>query len=197
MKLVISTRNPHKLREIKEIFSAPSIELLSALDFPEVPDVIEDGKTLEENARKKAMALAAATGFWALGDDTGLEVGALGGEPGVFSARYAGTPVNYSANNEKLLAALKNIADRRAQFRCVLALASPSGFVETVDGVCPGTIATQLRGAHGFGYDPLFIPTGCSQTFAEMPSALKNKISHRAKALEAAKIAWRSQLCAM
>ena len=187
MKLIVATRNFHKLQEIKTIFSITGLDLVSALDFPNMPDVVEDGKTLEENAAKKAITLARVSGLWAIGDDTGLEVDALGGAPGVHSARYAGEPVDYAANNEKLLRALVGVANRQARFRCVLALSSPAGDVCTVDGVCRGTIAELLRGKKGFGYDPLFIPEGHSQTFAEMSPDLKNKISHRAKALASAR----------
>ena len=125
MKLLVATRNKHKLEEIHAILAGLEVELHSALDFPEIPDVVEDGDTFEANAIKKAVTLARATGCWALADDSGLEVEALGNAPGVYSARYAGEPVSYAANNEKLLRELAGQADRRARFRCVIALSDP------------------------------------------------------------------------
>jgi len=190
VKLILATRNRHKLEEIRTLFDLPGLELSSALDHPDIPDVEEDGKTFEENAVKKALALARATGCWALADDSGLEVDALGGAPGVYSARYAGEPVSYPANNAKLLKALRNTDSRRAQFRCVIALASPSGRTRTVEGRCEGRIIHETRGAKGFGYDPLFVPDGHSLTFAEMDPAAKNTISHRGRALQKARAAW-------
>lgn len=208
MKLVIATRNKHKLEEIREILGRPAphqrtlrvhgtgqgLEVVSAFDFPDVPDVVEDGDTFEANAIKKAVTLARATGLWALADDSGLEVDALNGAPGVFSARYAGEPVSYQANNRKLLAALKNESNRRARFRCVIALAGPDGHVRVVDGRCEGTIALEERGDKGFGYDPLFIPDGHTVTFSEMDAAAKHAISHRGRALRRAAEEWAAVL---
>ena len=190
MKLVIATRNKHKLEEIRAIFSPHALELASALDFPDIPDVVEDGLTFEDNAIKKATTLARATGCWALADDSGLEVEALEGRPGVYSARYAGEPADYEANNRKLLAELQGQSNRRARFRCVVALADPSGKTRVVQGRCDGTIIDSPRGRAGFGYDPLFVPDGYSETFAEMSAELKNRISHRARALAEARKAW-------
>ncbi|MCE9613054.1 MAG: RdgB/HAM1 family non-canonical purine NTP pyrophosphatase [Lentisphaerae bacterium] len=190
MKLLVSTRNPHKLDELLAIVARPGLVLLSMREFPDLPEVIEDGETFDANARKKAVTLALATGHWTLGDDSGLEVPALGGEPGVYSARYAGEPVSYPANNAKLLARLGDGTDRRARFRCVLALSDPSGHARTVEGRCEGVITEAPRGTHGFGYDPVFVPEGHHQTFAELDPAYKNKISHRAAALRAADAAW-------
>jgi XTP/dITP diphosphohydrolase len=190
MKLIVATRNKHKLEEIQAILTGLDVELHSALDFPEIPDVVEDGDTFEANAIKKAVTLARATGCWALADDSGLEVAALGAAPGVFSARYAGEPVSYPANNAKLLRELAGKTDRRARFRCVMALSDPAGHAETVEGRCDGQIIKELRGAAGFGYDPLFVPDGFAQTFAEMPADQKNAISHRGRALQAAKTRW-------
>lgn len=190
MKLVIATRNKHKLEEIRAIFNVPSLEIVSALDYPDVPDVVEDGTTFEANAMKKAVSLAKATGLWALADDSGLEVDALNGAPGIYSARYAGEPVSYPANNRKLLKELERVSNRRARFRCVIALSSPDGKVKTVDGRCEGVIACEERGGTGFGYDPLFIPDGFSITFAEMDAAAKNSISHRGRALKKAQEEW-------
>lgn len=190
MKLVIATRNAHKLEEIKAIFDFKGLEVLSAFDFPEIPDVVEDGDTLEANAMKKAVEIAAATQCWAMADDSGLEVDALDGAPGVYSARYAGEPCSYKANNEKLLRELAGKDDRSAQFRTVIALSDPEGHARTVEGDCPGVIIEELRGTNGFGYDPLFIPDGYSETFAELSSKVKNRISHRARALQKAHDTW-------
>lgn len=190
MQLVIATRNRHKLDEIRAILGSPGLQLSSALDHPEVPDVVEDGDTFEANAIKKAVALHRATGAWALADDSGLEVDALGGEPGVRSARYAGEPVDHAANIAKLLAALRGVADRTARFRCVIALAGPGFPPSTVEGRCEGVITAAPRGTGGFGYDPVFVPEGHARTFGELDAALKNGISHRARALAAARARW-------
>jgi XTP/dITP diphosphohydrolase len=190
MKLVIATRNAHKLKEIREIFSIPSLELVSMDAFPEVPEVVEDGDTFAKNAIKKAVTVALTTKMWAMADDSGLEVEALGGAPGVYSARYAGEPVNYAANNIKLLKELANATNKKAHFRCVVAVSSPSGRCQIVDGKCEGRIIETPRGASGFGYDPLFVPDGHEQTFAEMDSETKNRISHRSSALLHARERW-------
>ena len=190
MQLLIATRNKHKLEEIRAIFLQPDIELVCALNYPNAPDVVEDGDTFEANAIKKAVTLARATGLWSLADDSGLEVNALNGAPGIYSARYAGEPSSYPANNRKLLKELEKTSNRRARFRCVIALSSPGGRVKTVDGRCEGVIAREERGTQGFGYDPLFVPDGFSQTFAEMDPDIKNSISHRGRALVKARQKW-------
>ena len=190
MKLLIATRNAHKLQEITALFAGHGLTIVSALDYPDIPDVEEDGKTLEANACKKAETLCQATGLPALADDTGLEVAALGGAPGVYSARYAGVPPDYAANNRKLLAELTGHRDRSARFRCVIALARPGQPTEWVEGICAGAIALAPRGEQGFGYDPLFIPNGQPSTFAELSEAEKNRISHRGLALAAAQTKW-------
>lgn len=197
MKLVIATRNAHKLEEINAIFDFQGLEVLSAFNFPDVPDVIEDQDTLEGNAAKKAVEIAAATGCWALADDSGLEVQALNGAPGVYSARYAGEECSYDANNKKLLRELQGKADRSAQFRTVVALSDPTGNVQTLEGACPGKIIEELRGINGFGYDPLFVPDGYSETFAELDAGIKNRISHRARALQQAQTEWTEKLAAL
>ena len=195
MKLLIATRNRHKLEEIRQIFALPSLELVAADDVPGLPeDVVEDADTFEGNALKKARELCAASGLWTLADDSGLEVAALNNAPGVFSARYAGEPCSYPANNAKLLSELAGVADRRARFRCAVALCSPDGRSWIVDGTCPGHIIDEPRGASGFGYDPLFVPDGHDKTFAELDSAVKNAISHRGHALQRAAAEWREQL---
>ena len=191
MKLLLATRNANKVREIKEIFTSASLELVSADDVPGLPkDVEEDADTFEGNALKKARTLCAASGLWTLADDSGLEVKALGNEPGVHSARYAGEPTNTPANNAKLLRNLQGVTDRAARFRCAIALCAPDGREWTVEGSCPGRIIDAPRGTTGFGYDPLFVPDGYDQTFAELGSEIKNRISHRARALQAAQQAW-------
>ena len=152
MKLLVATRNKHKLEEIRQIFALPGLTLLAADDVPGLPeDVVEDAATFEGNALKKARELCRASGLWTLADDSGLEVAALNNAPGVYSARYAGEPCSYPANNAKLLRELEGKADRRARFRCVIALCAPDGREWTVEGRCPGRIIVELRGANGFG----------------------------------------------
>ena len=190
MKLLIASRNAHKIQEIRDIFDLPGVEWVSTAEFPDLHDVEEDGDTFEANAIKKATELAKATGLWALADDSGLEVSALGNAPGVYSARYAGEPCNHANNNAKLLRELAGKSDRSARFRCVAALSDPTGRCETVSGSCPGHIVGELRGAQGFGYDPLFVPDGFEKTFAEMGNEQKNQLSHRGRALAQAKEKW-------
>ena len=190
MKILIASRNSHKIQEIREIFDLPAVEWVSTSAFPDLRDVVEDGDTFEANAVKKASELARATGLWALADDSGLEVSALGNDPGVYSARYAGEPCDHARNNAKLLRMMKGQVDRSARFRCVAALSDPRGRTETVSGACPGRIIEALRGAQGFGYDPLFIPEGFDHTFAEMGNEEKNRLSHRGRAMRLAKEKW-------
>lgn len=195
MKLLVATRNKHKLEEIRQIFSSPGLTLLAADEVDGIPaDVEEDAETFEGNALKKARELGAASGFWTLADDSGLEVEALDNAPGVYSARYAGEPCSYPANNAKLLLELAGKSNRRACFRCVIALRAPDGREWTVEGRCEGCITHASRGANGFGYDPLFVPEGYSQTFAELDSATKNSLSHRGQALRLAAVEWKSML---
>ena len=194
MKLVIATRNLHKLDEIRAILTVPSLELVDLRSFPNAPEIVEDGCTFEHNAIKKAAMTARAIGQWCMADDSGLEVDFLRGDPGVYSARYAGEPANHPANNAKLLNAMKDAKDRRARFCCVVALASPRGIARTVPGYCHGQIIREPRGTAGFGYDPLFIPDGQELTFAELGETIKNGISHRARALERAKAVWQDLL---
>ncbi|MDD3440713.1 MAG: XTP/dITP diphosphatase [Kiritimatiellae bacterium] len=190
MKILIASRNAHKIQEIREIFDLPGVEWVSVADVPGLHDVEEDGDTFEANAIKKATELARATGLWALADDSGLEVAALGNAPGVYSARYAGEPCDHARNNAKLLRELDGQRDRSARFRCVAALSDPAGRAETVSGSCPGRIIERLRGTEGFGYDPLFVPDGFEQTFAEMGAEQKNRLSHRGRAMSRAKDKW-------
>lgn len=190
MKLVIATRNPNKLEEIRAIFRINTLELIDLRSYPDLPPVEEDGTTFEENARKKANEAAFATQEWALADDSGLAVEALNGAPGVLSARYAGEPPDYGANNTKLLAELAGQMNRAAVFHCVIALSSPDGTARTVQGACRGTITQAPRGRAGFGYDPIFVPEGHTRTFAELEPQHKNAISHRAVALRLAASQW-------
>ena len=194
MKILIASRNRHKLEEIRAIFRLPAVELVAADDFPGLPEVVEDGRTFPANAVKKAMLLALAARVWTLADDSGLEVDALEGAPGVHSARYAGEPVDYQANNAKLLAAMREQVVRTARFRCVVALADASGRAQIAEGTCEGRIIHEARGTQGFGYDPLFVPDGYELTFAEMDAELKNKLSHRARALKRAREIWGGML---
>jgi XTP/dITP diphosphohydrolase len=187
-QLVLATRNPHKVREISQLLSGAGVTVLSFHDLPNLPEVEEDGETLEENAVKKAATIAAVTGLPALADDTGLEVEVLDGAPGVVSARYAGPNATYDDNNRKLLRALSGVpsAGRRASFRCVIALAVPGQAVRIVEGRTEGVIIEGPRGEAGFGYDPVFLPDGHARTYAEMDAAEKNAVSHRGKAVRAA-----------
>ena len=190
MKILIASRNTHKIQEIREIFDLPGVEWVSTTAFPGLHDVEEDGETFEANAIKKARELALATGLWSLADDSGLEVEALDNAPGVYSARFAGEPCDHARNNAKLLQLLEGEADRTARFRCVAALSDPKGDAQTVSGTCPGRIIGALRGGQGFGYDPLFIPDGFDRTFAEMTNEEKNRLSHRGRAMSLAKEKW-------
>ena len=183
-KLLISTRNPHKLREITAIMESTGVELVSLAAFPDAPEVDEDRETLEGNAIKKACQLQAFSGLPTVADDTGLEVEALGGAPGVRSARFAGEDADDAANRALLLDRLQDADDRRARFRTVIALCTATG-IHTFEGLCPGTIIREERGEKGFGYDPLFQPEGHDSTFAQMTDEQKNAISHRGRALQA------------
>lgn len=180
----------HKLKEIRQILDIPGLEILAADAIPGLPEVEEDRDTFEGNATKKAVELAAASGLMTLADDSGLEVDSLDGAPGVYSARYAGEPTDDAANNLKLLKKLEGVTNRAARFRCAIALAMPDGRSATVYGCCEGVIGSEPHGDDGFGYDPLFIPSGYNQTFGELGPDIKHSISHRGNALAAAKAAW-------
>ncbi len=192
--LVFATRNPGKLVELRQLL--PGIEVLSVdeaahLIGTRIPEVIEDADTFEGNAIKKAREVSELTGFPALADDSGLEVDALDGAPGVYSARYAGDHAGDAANNTKLLAALTGVPPERrtARFRCVLALADVRGSLAnetiTAHGVAEGVLLEELRGTGGFGYDPLFLFPALGQTFAELGVGTKGDLSHRAQAMRA------------
>ncbi len=196
MKIVIATHNRHKVEEIRHILADLDVELLSLDGFPEVGEIVEDGETLEENARKKAREVFEITQkskgksqkLLSLADDTGLEVDALGGRPGVYSARYSGEKATYRENNDKLLRELAGVPSERrtAKFRCVISIIG-NGADELAIGEVSGRILHEPRGTNGFGYDPLFLPDGYDISYAEMDAALKNTLSHRARALEEAK----------
>ncbi len=210
--LIVATRNPHKLAELQSLLAPVAARIVSISRFADVPEVVEDRETLEENAVKKAeetahhlRARGAQPPFIVLADDSGLEVDALGGAPGVFSARfaeYAGAfpdkkvsaaqsvrKVTYHDNNAKLLRLMKEVPDgkRAARFRCVIAFTTHAGQTKIAEGVCEGKIIREERGAHGFGYDPLFVPDGYEMTYAELGAEIKDRISHRGRAMAKAK----------
>lgn len=186
-KLILSTGNKNKVHEIKEILKDLPIEVVSKGDMTLGHiDVVEDGTTLSANSIKKAKELSQYTDYMVMADDSGLFVHALNGEPGIYSNRYAGEPGNDSANNAKLLDELKDveIANRTAKFMTVIALVTEDKEIITISGEVLGKIGFKNMGSNGFGYDPLFTPEGYDKTFAELGDDIKNKISHRAKALE-------------
>ncbi|MDR1615910.1 MAG: XTP/dITP diphosphatase [Syntrophomonadaceae bacterium] len=186
-KLLLATGNEHKKRELKAILRHEGLEILTPENIGrELPAVVEDGQTFAENAAKKAVLTAAASGCICLADDSGLRVEALKGKPGVYSARFAGEKATDDDNNAKLLELMRDFhGDRRkAEFVCVIAVSTPDGIVKTVQGVCPGRINDKPLGSNGFGYDPLFIPSGYGRTFAQLSETEKNLISHRAQALK-------------
>lgn len=187
-RIVIATTNLHKLNEIIKIMDNPPWQILSLQDFPEIPYIKETGSTFQENALLKARLVFRHTSLLTLADDSGLEVDALGGAPGVYSARYAGRDRDYAANNRKLIESLQQVPaqKRGAQFRCVVAVVAHHT-EKIVEGVVRGHIIEELRGSGGFGYDPLFIPEGYHQTYAELGEEIKNRISHRAIAFTKAR----------
>lgn len=181
--LVIATKNNGKSTEIKEFLRDFPVEIKDLNDFGPIPDVVEDGTTFEENAYKKAAFTAKVLGLPALADDSGLEVDALGGAPGVHSARYAGPNATDAENNAKLIRELLDAGSRKARFCCVISLAVPSGLALTYEGFCEGLILDSPRGKMGFGYDPLFYHPPENKTFAEMSLEEKSRVSHRGRAL--------------
>ncbi len=194
MKLILATRNQHKIEEIKKILSENNVatqklEILTLRNFPNVPEVEETGKTMKENAIIKAKAVYSTTGIPALADDSGLEVDALKGAPGVVSARFAGQGCTYKDNNVKLLGLLKGIPEekRGAAFRCVVALALNQNDVRIVEGKVRGVITDKEIGGNGFGYDPVFYYPELVKTFAQLTQEEKNRVSHRGIAFRKAK----------
>ena len=189
-KLLVATGNAGKLREIRALLSDLPLTLLGLADFPAIDEVAETGTTFAENAALKALGYARQTGVLTLADDSGLEVDALAGAPGVRSARYLGERASYADRINALLAALKDVKDesRTARFVCALAIASnEQELLYTTEAMCEGRIADAPRGSGGFGYDPVFIPEGFSQTFGDLPAEIKNGISHRGRALAKAR----------
>lgn len=186
LKIVLASRNAHKIREIKEILSAAAgyeLEILSLDDIGVTGDIEENGNSFEENAQIKA-SLPASMGYIGIADDSGLAVDALNGEPGIYSARYAGEPCNDENNNQKLLAKMEGIENRAAHYVSCISAVRPDGKVLTCRGECHGVILHSPLGNGGFGYDPLFWYEPLQKTFAQITSAEKNAISHRARALE-------------
>ncbi|MCX6348189.1 MAG: XTP/dITP diphosphatase [Candidatus Aureabacteria bacterium] len=188
MELVIATRNPGKIDELKALLAHLQVKILSLDDFPAIPEVAEEGKTYAENALAKAKAIHKATGKMALADDSGLEVDALKGEPGVHTARFGGEELSDHERYMRLLKMLENTPDeqRGATFRCTIAIVGPGKIHKVVEGACRGFITRAPLGGGGFGYDPVFVPSEYSQSFAELIPEVKIKISHRARALEKA-----------
>ena len=187
-QLIVATRNRNKTREIQQILG-PKFELRDLTAYPEISEIVENGKSFEENAKLKAIAVSKELSGLVIADDSGLEVAALNGAPGIYSARYAGDKATDKENIDRLLGELGRIGaqrdQRRARFRCVLTLARNGQMLDMFEGVVEGTIADQPRGSRGFGYDPIFVPKGFGHTFAELPAELKNRISHRAQAIRA------------
>ena len=185
-ELLVATGNAGKVRELSQLLAGLPLRLRLLSEFAGVPEAEETGATFAENATLKALHYSARTGLLTLSDDSGLAVDALGGAPGVYSARYAGAHATYAERMARLLGELEAVGgdDRRARFVCVIAVADPSsGSLETFEGVCEGRIARAPLGTGGFGYDPVFIPDGYDQTFGELPEGIKQSISHRARAL--------------
>ncbi|MCA9053087.1 MAG: RdgB/HAM1 family non-canonical purine NTP pyrophosphatase [Planctomycetaceae bacterium] len=185
-ELVVASRNRKKISELEALLSALETRVVSVSDFPGVPDVVEDGTSFAENAAKKASQTASFLGRWALGEDSGLEVDALGGAPGVYSARYSGPEATDVANNSKLIAALQGVpVERRgARYVCHVAVADPEGRVQLhIERYCRGRIVDDPRGSNGFGYDPHFLIPEYHRTFGELSPLVKQQLSHRARAL--------------
>ncbi|MBI3812771.1 MAG: RdgB/HAM1 family non-canonical purine NTP pyrophosphatase [Nitrospirae bacterium] len=185
-EIVVATNNRHKFDEISAILNRLPVRLIPLSDYPDAPELKEEGATYAENAVHKALIIARFTGKWALGDDTGLEVDVLDGQPGLYSARFAGGNVTFDDNKRKLLRLMESVPTekRTAVFRTVLALVSPSGESHVVEGLLRGRIADKEQGAGGFGYDALFYLPESGRTYAELTNAEKNRISHRAHAVE-------------
>jgi XTP/dITP diphosphohydrolase len=190
-ELLIATNNAGKVRELTGLLARLPVRLRQLSEFPEIKEVEETGETFAENASLKARLYGRQAGLWTLADDSGLEVDALGGAPGVLSARYAGPNATDEERNARLLAELALTGDERrtARFICAIALYDPAtGASEIFSGTCEGSIAKHPRGHNGFGYDPLFVPSGYSHTFGELSEAVKQQISHRSRALAAVRL---------
>jgi len=184
-QIVLASRNRKKSQEVTEILAPYGFEVISVTEFPDVPDVVEDGESFAENAAKKATTVAREIGRWTIGEDSGLSVDALQGAPGIYSARYSGPDADDDANNEKLMRELESVPDdqRGAGYHCSVALSNPQGEVQiAVEGTCRGRIIREPRGSGGFGYDPYFLIPEYHRTFAELGSVVKHRLSHRARA---------------
>ncbi|ADH86759.1 XTP/dITP diphosphatase [Desulfurivibrio alkaliphilus] len=181
--IVLATRNQGKVKELQQMLAGFPVDIRSLADFGPLPEVVEDGATFDDNAYKKALFTAKALGLPAMADDSGLEVAALDGAPGVYSARYAGEKADDAANIAKLLKEMEGKEDRRAAFVCVLSLAVPSGPALTYEGRCEGEITHEPKGSGGFGYDPVMFYHPLGKTFAEMTPEEKNQVSHRGQAM--------------
>lgn len=186
-ELVVATKNKGKLREIKELLAGVNVIITSLADYPGAPEIIEDGATFQENALKKAVTIAAYTNQLTMGEDSGLEVEALGNAPGIYSARFSGENATDDMNNRKLMEELKGVPleKRAARYRCSIALVDDEETIGMVEGECPGVIVTEARGTNGFGYDPYFLIPKYNKTFGELDPSIKAKMSHRAHALQA------------
>jgi len=193
MRIVFATKNEGKIKELTEMFASMDIELVSLNHFEFLPEIVEDGKNYLENALKKAKIISEFTGETVIADDSGLQVDCLGGEPGVYSARYAGEGATDEENNVKLLAKLKDVPQekRTASFFCALVLYDRNGRYHSFEAGWPGRIIDKGRGTNGFGYDPIFLSPLLNKTAAELPPEIKNKISHRGQAFAKLK----SHLC--
>jgi XTP/dITP diphosphohydrolase len=185
-ELVVATKNKGKLKEIKELLKEFPLKITSLADYPDAPEIIEDGKNFAQNAIKKAATIAFYTKKLTLGEDSGIEVKALGHEPGIHSARFSGPNATDRKNNRKLLRLLKNVPahKRQARYQCCAALVDGHAIVATVSGQCSGMITTSARGTNGFGYDPYFLIARYGKTFGELDPAIKSRISHRARAMK-------------
>jgi XTP/dITP diphosphohydrolase len=187
--VVLATRNPGKVRELSALLADLPLEVKSLLDFPDMPFLVEEGATYAENAMAKALTVSRATGQEALADDSGIEIDALDGAPGVHSSRWLGEDASDADRNTAVLERLRGVSPeaRTARFRAVVAIAQPDGTVRTFEGVVEGRIAERPAGREGFGYDPIFLVQGEGRTMAELDSQIKNRISHRARAVRAAR----------
>lgn len=185
-ELVVATKNKGKLREIKELLGDLDLKITSLADYPDAPEIKEDGKTFGQNALKKAATIALYTQKLTLGEDSGIEVKALGNKPGIHSARFSGEKATDRKNNLKLLRSLKNVppSKRQARYRCYAALVDGEKIIDLLSGQCGGVITQQARGKNGFGYDPYFLIKRYDKTFGELDPAVKAKVSHRARALK-------------
>lgn len=186
-ELIVASRNKGKIKEIKELLAGLPYKVSSLLEHPDLPEVVEDGKTYRENALKKAVTIAKITGKMTMSDDSGIEIKALGWRPGIYSARFAGEGASEEAKNAKIFNMIKNVpaSKRQCRYRCVIALVDGKGReIGVVQGTCGGLVALKNRGTNGFGFDPLFIVPRYNKTFGELDESVKARISHRARALK-------------